>query len=194
MSFLTNPKVIIALIVALLLIIITLTSLNSRVSTPPLTPQPSVPTSNLSPQTTIVPGKTTAEELTKRPGFKKVTDLPNGDKQYEFNSPLLNRANIVITQNGVAILERAVTLDNGKHPRLEEYKADHGEPQRVIEGSGYYGKFETFYIYAEKGFTLVANPFTGEIDEIYTYQPTTVDKFLTNWGEDIKENTEETHP
>lgn len=193
-----NLKLLLLIIALLILVsIIIIVSLFSPQRTSGPQPSPQVPLSSVTPVLfpNIQPGKTTTDEIKNLTGIKSVEQLPGGLSQYIFSSPLINRDNIITTDSNQVVFKREVTVDeNSKHPKVVDYKQQLGEPQETIQGSTHYGKFETFYIYADKGITLVANPFTEEIDEVHTYVPMTVAEYKQRWGNDIKEYPAEDHP
>lgn len=175
------------LVVILALVVVGSTIFIQKPSVPVPTPSPT--TTKLHPFLMIEVGRTIPSDLANRPGFKNKTLLDKNTIQYSFNSPLQNRDNLIIARNDKTVFERAITLEPGaKHPQLSDYKQRFGEPEVELEGSKFYGQFEKTYVYASKGFTLVGNPFTGEIDEIQTFIPTTTDGYLLGWGEDVVSN------
>jgi hypothetical protein len=138
-------------------------------------------------------GQSEEDKLSQLPFLKEKRNLPTGQIEYLYSSPQVTRDNSVITQNGITVFERVITeMDNKKLPIIDDYKTRYGQPDKEIIGSEYYGRFETLYLYASKGFALLANPFTGEIDEIHTFQPTSIELYLNQWGSDVKENQNDT--
>lgn len=172
------------IVVLLVLIVLGSTILIQKPSVPVPTPSPT--TTKLHPFLMIEVGRSIPSDLTSRPNFKNKISLDKDTLQYSFNSLIQDRANLIITRDDKAIFERAITLEgDSKHPQLSDYKQRLGEPDAELEGSKFYGQFEKTYVYASKGFALVGNPFTGEIDEIQTFIPTTTEGYLSQWGEDI---------
>lgn len=163
---------------------------------PTPTRQPIIrPAEKLYPAFKTIINQTTDQEISKLSNIKKVVNLPDGKTQYLLDSKLMARDNTIITQNGVAIFERIIKIEeNSNQYPLSYYKKKYGNPEKVIKGSKFYGIHETVYIYASQGFTLIANPFTEAVDEIQAYAPISVDQYLKTWGEDIKENWEDQGP
>lgn len=133
------------------------------------------------------PGKTTESELDKLPGLKYKKAISSNESQYSFSSPLLERDDIVITKNGIVAFERQISVLTGlTHPNISEFINRYGQPENEVIGSSYYGEHEKTYIYAFKGFSLIANPFTGEVDEIHSFTPMSNEDYIRLWGQDIK--------
>lgn len=152
---------------------------------------PTQPTlkSRVSPYLKTLPGKTSEQEVLVLKNFKTKNVLPNNSTEYLFHSPRGSlRDDIVIIQNSVVIFERAITVDKTtrKHPAISDFIKLYGNPEKELQGSDHYGEFEKTYIFSSKGFTIIGNPFTDEVDEIQIYLPITTDQYISLWGSDIK--------
>lgn len=157
---------------------------------PAITP---LPTSSATlpniPELKAVLQQSTDQEISKLPELKTVNTLADGSKQYLFTSPLTSKDNEIITQNGTVVFQRGVTLDKSyRHPNLSKLLALYGTPDKIIEGSKYYGQYEKTYLFLSKGIAIQANPFTEEVDEIQQFIPMTYESYLKVWGDDL--NTE----
>lgn len=130
-------------------------------------------------------GKTTENELTKLPNLNTKRNLPTGEVQFIYQSPI-GRENIVTTRDGKAVYEQAVTVDPQTlvHPKLTDIITKYGAADQTLLGSKYFGPVEKLSIWASKGIATLSNLNTGEIDEIQTFLPTTVDDYLKLWGGD----------
>lgn len=137
-------------------------------------------------------GKTSDQEVAKLNNLKQKQVLPNGSIQYSFNSPLLKTDNLVVTRGGVVVFKRVFPgTDDWDLPRVTDYISQHGNPERELTGSKNWGRFIKTYIYASQGFTFVGNPLSDEVVEIQSYLSMTVDEYITEWGQDIKDYSKE---
>lgn len=204
-NFFPNKGVLILFGIAILLVILVLTLALSGVSrnsennnsfSP--TPTPLIAQGGLSTEQKIAPTqksiieKSTVEEIENIVSVENKSTLPNGSIRYTFTSPLMLRKNEVIVQNNRVIFERILVPESSNDPgyvTISEYKGQYDQPQRVITGSHFYGHHVETYIYADKGFTLIGNPFTDEVFEIHVYIPTTVENYIEQYGEDIEESS-----
>lgn len=184
------------LLIAFPLVVILLRSKNTphsnQPSTPTITQYPiSPPTTRshekISSYFSTVIGSTTENEIQNNINYSFSQTLPDGSHVYVKKSLNPGVDDEITTKNGVVNFEKAVTVNNEYiHPEVSTYQNKYGKPDKVIQGSKIWGSHETFYIYSSKGFTLIANPFTQEIDVIQQYSPTTVDNYIATWGSDIQ--------
>ncbi len=140
--------------------------------------------------------RTTLEEVEQLPTIENKVILPEGGTRYTLTSPLVTRKNEIIVQNNQAVFERILVPENRQDPgfvTLTEYKNEYGQPQETIRGSYFYGNLIETFIYADKGFALIGNPFTNEVYEIQTFAPTTVENYKARYGDDINEDAEAGH-
>lgn len=152
----------------------------------PITTQPS----HVHPLQRTVVGKTTDKEISENPTIKKdilkKEVLPDGQTQYSLKSPIdLVRPNEVVTQNGVVVRERLITRGLHDFPRISLYKRMYGAPDKLIEGSKFYGEFMQTHIYARLGFAFLANPVTDEIHEFHVFKPTSAENYINQYGQDL---------
>lgn len=125
--------------------------------------------------------------LLEGPDLKKTTPLSDNQVEYSFISSLPARDNLIITKGDKVIFERAITNPEANIlPKFDSYFQKYGKPEAEVKGSKFYGEFQTTYIYASKGFALIANPFTMEIDEVHTFASMSVDDYIKIWGQDIQ--------
>lgn len=189
----------IGLLAMILLAILTLMGLNrpNKPIPPPVimaNPSPSslfspLPRTTINlpePMSKIIIGQTTDQEVQKIANIKSVTQNENNQKVYSLSSTLPARDNQIISQKGIVIFTRTVTLKpDYSYPQLKEYQ-NIGKPEQEISGSAYYGKFEKTFIYASKGIAIIANPYNGDVEEIQMFAPMTVDQYIQQWGQDMK--------
>lgn len=204
MNLLQNiKKKYIFIIALLLLLILAMIILLIGKQKPPLQSVPPIIIFNPSPTPQSFKGKiypdlisitgiTKDETLKNRPDLKNVTVLSNDKIQYTYKSKLDARDNMVVTQSGVAVFERFIKIEENleKYP-LGYYEKIYGSPEREILGSKFYGVTYTTYIFANKGIALIGDAKSGDIVEVQTFMPTSVDTYLKQWGEDIKPYTGE---
>lgn len=158
------------------------------------------------PQKKTIIGKTTNQEIEKsnllRPKALKVgaTDTTiqqstreenpaTGEIIYTIPSELIARPDKIITKNGVAIFERVVTMGDSsqeKDAQMSEFEK-YGNPEKTFTGSIHYGDPVQTNVYSSKGLAIIFYPYTGEVLEIQIFQPTSVDNYVKNWGQDIKQ-------
>lgn len=137
-------------------------------------------------------GSTTDKEVETIAGRKNKITLPDGSTEYTFESINLSSNDTIVTKNNTVVFEKANTIDSSyTHPRLSEYVTRYGKADAEFTGSKTYGKFTKTYVYATRGFALIANPYTEEINEIHSFLPQSIDSYVKTWGSDIKTFTEE---
>lgn len=128
------------------------------------------------------------DNLRQQANFISCNDQPDSTTQCELTSPLVARPNLVIVKAGQLVFKRTITtpLANGRLPSFGNLSAGLGAASQVQKGSRFYGPQVQTYIFATKGITLIANPNTGEVQEVQVYQPTTTADYLSKFGEDIR--------
>lgn len=131
-------------------------------------------------------GYTPEKEVASYPGLIKQKKIGPNTTSFTYDSLFAFRNNEIVTKNGLVIYEKVITVNNSLvHPKISDFLNLYGPAEKEFTGSKTYGRFEKTYIYASRGFSLVGNPSTDEVDEIQTFLPTTVDNYLKNWGKDI---------
>jgi hypothetical protein len=185
------PKKTFILILFLLGGILILGSLLFLKSSPEITPSDSNPIisqtpSKISPLQMSVIGKTTKSELDQSFSNKKEESFPNGDQGYLLTSSLDARPNEIQFHNQVASFERIILLGSSSL-KTSDMILKYGQAEAIKEGSKYYGAYISTYIYAKKGLAFIANPETDQIYELQMFASTTLDDYMNNYGQDIKE-------
>lgn len=196
-----NSKKIIVLIIVLAVVLLGsfILRLNSRtVNTllPPVSlgsPEPSAgpvaPTVQKTPpvslQTKI--GITTKDQLLTSSDIASSSALTRTKTLFTFRNTDTLQAHSVVEYNGVAAFEKGTLIQPGlKLHKISEYIAQFGSPDKIYTGSRRFGQFENTYIYASKGFALVGNHFTDEVDQLQSFTPTTTEQYVLEWGQDIE--------
>lgn len=158
-----------------------------------LVPRGIIDESNFSSFFTAEIGKTTQEELRTVPGLREIPLETPGSSEFISESAFSYRDNAVITEDSIAAFKRIVPVNpqTWQSPQISYYQEIYGIPEFEKKGSVTYGDFMTTYVYASKGFAAIFNPFTGEVFEVQSFAPTTVEDYLQKWGSDITSFIEE---
>lgn len=135
-------------------------------------------------------------DLEKIPNYKGKVNLPNIGNQYLYSSVRTHRDDAIIVDKDRVLFERKIVNPNlDKFNKVSGFVKKYGEPEAKFQGSNYYGEFEDTYVYASKGIAFLVNPFSGSIDEIQSFSPTTVEEYKRLWGKDIyEEKPSRPHP
>ncbi len=204
MSFLSILKTkigLLLLVIILLIVVVVFTSINqtgipgsnSIVPTASFSPQPSASTSsnqiNSYFKTQI--GTTTASQIKQLPNL--INEQTDGNKStFSFPAISKNRDSIIVTKDNLSAFEREVTLQpDYSTPNLKQLTSGLGQPEKIFNGSSYYGQEYVTYIYASKGLAIVANPNTDEVFEVQQFKPTTLEDYIKQWGSDLYEYPKE---
>lgn len=163
-----------------------------KVPTAPL-PVISQPPTKLSPFQKTIIGKTTVSDVEKDYQINTRQTLPNGDLKYSINSKIEARPDQIIFHNNLAQFERVVLVGNPSISgsiKLSDQILKYGPAEKVNKGSKFYGYHMDTYIYATKGFAFIANTNADEIYETQTFSQTSLENYLSNYGEDITQYKE----
>lgn len=160
----------------------------------PKEPQPTAPppVQIFSPLQKTSINETTKTTIEKLPGLINVQGLPDGSIQYNYSSQIPQRPNMIITKNNVAIFERDLLPEDPDakgYAKISDYIKKLGEPEKIIQGSKFYGPFISTYIYSSKGLAIIGNSNTDEAYEIQTFSPLTPDNYINTFGSDISQIT-----
>lgn len=186
------------LIILLLLFVVMLTPIAIYVFSPKQAPpkqedqapqeenqQPQKHVSSL--QKTII-GKTGEQDVNSLSGFLKKETLPSGQIKYSFESPLSARPNEILINNGIVVFEKElvpVSPSSTGYTTISQTTATFGQPEKIFNGSKFYGWVLKHYIYSSQGFAFVGNPNNDEIYEFDFFKPTTVENYVSLYGGDI---------
>ena len=121
-------------------------------------------------------------------GVKKTTE--NGNIKYSIPSVLSFRPNEVIFSKGVSSFERTVLLTDDasfKYPKAQALMQSFGKPERIIRGSKVYGYNVSNFIYPNTGLAFIAEEESGNVFEVQTFVPLSLDQYITSYGQDIQE-------
>lgn len=128
------------------------------------------------------------ENIKKSPDFLGCTTDDTNATRCELRSPLVARPNLVIVKDGKLLFKRTITnpLANGRLPSFGNLSSGLGAANQVQKGSRFFGPYFQTYIFASKGVTIIANPNTGEVQEVQVYPATSLSEYLATFGEDIR--------
>lgn len=183
------PKKIILLIALILLVLIALFALTLKKPKP--TPSPSPTPLIVSPLEKTRIGETVQKQVEEGLKFSN-KQLASKSGAIVYSIPSVNplRPDEVRTQNGKVNFERINLPEETQavgYLQITNFQNTHGQAEKVIKGSEFYGPFISYYIYAKKGITIIGNSHTDEVYELQRYQPMTVEEYLEKYGQDVKE-------
>lgn len=128
----------------------------------------------------IVPGKSTLDEINNLLGFPIEQNEENGKITAEYGSSSKYRNNIVIVQNGVAsLIKEVVTATDNK--KAESVTGVYGiAPYRLYDQR----PNATFdlYVYPNNGIAYIGHE-DRTLLETWYFQPTTIEVFSSSWGQ-----------
>ena len=141
--------------------------------------------------------KTSTEEfIAKNPlAQKQISDDPATVK-YSLSSNLIARPNEVLFRSNKAEFEKIVLLTdnvNFVYPQASQLMQSFGQPEKIIQGSKFYGSNVSTYIYPNMGLAFIAEASSGNIFEIQTFTPISLDQYLRLYGQDIQEIKPDMH-
>lgn len=159
----------------------------AKTPTPSAEPVISQPPALLLPSQKVIIGKTTTTDIEKNYRVKQKQSLSNNELKYSIDSNIEARSDQIIFQNNLAKFERIVVVGNSNsgNIKISTQILKYGPPEKILNGSNFYGYQMDTYIYPAKGFAFIANKNTDEIYEIQTFAPTSLDNYLSNYGDDI---------
>lgn len=170
----------VVLIILLLIILLTNQPNKEIISVNPVISQ--TPSSQFSFQKTVI-GQTTINNIENSYKVKNKQTQANGDFVYSIDSQLNARPDQVVFHNDLAQFERTVVIT--QKLKLSDLIIKYGQAERIIRGSKFYGYHADTYIYAKKGIAFIANTNTNEVYEIQNFTPTTVESYISNYGQDL---------
>jgi hypothetical protein len=128
----------------------------------------------------IVPGKSTLDEVNDLLGFPIEQNEENGKTIAEYESSSKYRNNVITVQNGVTtLIKEIVTATDNK--KAESVTGVYGTaPHRLYEQK----PSSTFdlYVYPNNGIAYLGHE-DGTLLEIWYFQPTTIETFSNSWGQ-----------
>ncbi|HBL52191.1 MAG: hypothetical protein A3D24_00525 [Candidatus Blackburnbacteria bacterium RIFCSPHIGHO2_02_FULL_39_13] len=128
----------------------------------------------------VVPGQTTIQNLPESIGKSEATLNQNGQTTYEVERKGGGPPHEVITQNNTVELVKDRVLSGN----ISTFKNNYGEPEGEYFGEHQSVGFKT-YVWAKDGVAVVAHEKEGVIFEVWYFQPTTLQVFLSTWGKGL---------
>ena len=139
----------------------------------PLTPQPI----NESEESEHVENP---EELT---GFERKELRSDGTIIYVYTSEKPDRPNITIRNpDNSIIFYRNLSTTDQPLMNISLIQETFGQPERIIQGSTYFGQQAQIYIYEESGLAFIVNPQTNETYEEQGFPTMSVDEYLNTFA------------
>jgi len=140
-------------------------------------------------------GKTSEADLRKMPELQEKTSSKAGLNEFTYNSAFADRSNTIFTEDSLVAFKRVIPVNSQtwEAPQMSAYEDIYGIAEAQHTGSTSHGRFAKTSIYATKGVAFIFNPSTGEVYEIQSFSPTTVDQYIAKWGEDIHDYSNDVH-
>lgn len=135
-------------------------------------------------------GKTTSEEVEKKYEILKKQTLEDGGARYSIASSLDARPNEIVLRNNRATFERTILLTDDlsfQYPKSSELIQQFGQPNKIIQGSSFYGYNVKTYIYPDLGLAFIAEEGSENVFEVQTFIPVSFDEYMQKYGGDIVE-------
>lgn len=146
------------------------------------TPSPSPASSNIATFGSLKPGTSTTNDVTGVLGRPIDTKNENGQTISEYKSTNQYRFNQVTFTNGTATLIKEIVNSND-NKNVSSITSIYGTAQNIL-----YEKLPSsvfnLYVYPQNGIAYLG-AVDGTLKEIWYFQPTTIDNFITDWGQDF---------
>ena len=128
----------------------------------------------------IVPGKSTLDEINNLLGFPIKQNKENGKITAEYGSSSKYRNNVVIVQNGIAtLIKEVVTATDNK--KAKSITGVYGTAPYRLYDQRPSATFD-LYTYPSNGIAFIGHE-DGTLLEIWYFQPTTIEVFSSSWGQ-----------
>lgn len=115
-------------------------------------------------------------------GVEKKEVMSNGMTKLYLPSPNNNHPNIMIFSDNKFVFKRVVNPQDDLQP-IRGFLEMYGNPNKIVNGSVYYGQQYNKYIYADSGFTLIVDQ-NNMVVEQHEYPPTSVNSYLQRFGKE----------
>ncbi len=110
--------------------------------------------------------------------------LQNGIIKYTMQSHNAQRPNIRLVSNENVLFKRVVISPD--FPLVANgFNKLYGNPERIIQGSLFYGDAAQTQIYGQIGVANIVNPQTNLVLEQHIFLPMDADEYIKNYGDDI---------
>lgn len=134
----------------------------------------------------LTPGESTKSDVVARLG----EPLSESENSAAFRSQSLNRPHQAVfeeEEEKVIFLREIITAKDSKDiPTIQD---QYGIPTHTLYGPESQNGFD-LYVYPSQGIAYLGNPTTGDLLEIWYFQPTTIELFIENWAQDYSTSTQ----
>lgn len=138
-------------------------------------PVPSAPSWN-----GITPGQTTTQKLPELIGTPEPKETVNDQTTYDVQRQGGGPPHEIITQDGTVGLVKDRVLSGN----ISLFKQKYGAPEGEYWGEHQSVGFKT-YVWPKNGIAAVAHAVDGSLYEVWYFQPTTLQAFLSTWGKGL---------
>jgi len=150
---------------------------NEEVISPTITPVPEMG------QDVDTEENETYENLETYPDFQNKEVRDDGSTVYTFSSENPKRPNISIFANdGSLIFSRELNSKDLPLASISVAIDSLGQPEKIINGSKFYGQHVNIYIYSSSGVAFIGDPKTDEIFEEQHFSSMSIDSYLQRFG------------
>lgn len=159
---------------------------------PPATINPSpTPVNKVATFGTIIPGASTEKDVSSVWGRPISTNEEGSQKTSEYKSTNQYRFNQAIFTNGTANLIKEI-INSNDNKDASSITSVYGTAQDIL-----YEKLPSsvfsLYVYPQNGIAYLGAS-DGTLKEIWYFQPTTIDRFIADWGQNFsKTKVEDTN-
>lgn len=129
----------------------------------------------------ILPGKTSIDRVNELLGFPINTNIVDGKNLQDYRTSNEFRNHQVITENSlVKLIKEAVNIEDAKS--AETIRNTYGIAPYILYEKKPSSVFD-LYVYPENGIAYIGHE-DGTILEIWYFEPTTIDDFISKWAND----------
>jgi len=130
----------------------------------------------------IIPGQTTKIEVINKLGNPLEEKAESFGQIMTYDSGIKALPNTIIydTTTGKVSGTLITVSDKAQAENFYQEMLKLGKPEKIMYSK--YLQFSKIYIFAQKGISYSANETTKTVDAIHYFQPTTLDKYLSQFG------------
>ena len=125
----------------------------------------------------VVPGKDKAEGLVNKLGAPRRQTFEDGKLALEYVRGEELESLVYIQNNTVDLVRDYSSRDK----KLAVFKNEFGRPEGEFYGPHAAAGFKVF-VFASDGTAAIAKPDTGTVIEVWYFEPTSLQNFLSRWG------------
>lgn len=134
----------------------------------------------------VVPGKEKVDSLITKLGRPQNQSYENGKLALEYVKGE-EIESLVYVQNNTVDLVKDYSSRNKK---LSDFENEFGKPEEEFYGPHQSAGFKVF-VFAPTGVAVIAKPETGTVIEVWYFEPTNLQTFLSRWGTGFTTEREE---